>query len=165
MIEIKKIPPECTDLTAIDPGAAGGWAQFRLFDTPSPRTWELILCGLTKWEKGERPAVSKGFAERYVVAELPQVQHNDTPSRINNLFKTSARAGHLAESTRAHYVCYVHPHDWKGSVGKELHNDRVIKRMTVRELEVLKNCDCPRHLLNNVIDAIGLGLVTIGRWR
>ena len=144
---------------AIDPGKSTGWALFR--------REELSACGLVDPTKGERPPRHEGLD--VCVVEVPCHQHSDTPSLTNDLFKTAFRAGQLAESTGCRDIVAVSPHAWKGSVPKDLHNERVLKRLTEDERKILYaacRADGKKvsvSLLNNVIDAVGLGLWYLGR--
>ena len=150
------LPRLTTELvTYIDPGAATGWSMFS-----GPR---LLACGLYRWI-GE-PYLSIPSAP-CVVVEVPQYQHGDTPARINDLFVTTRRGAEIAGNLRARKVHYVHPHDWKGSVPKHIHNERVLSRLTSQELDIYNKAasTISKTLQNNTIDAIGMGLICSGRW-
>ena len=168
MIPVKSLPPLARSAVTIDPGANGGWALwYKLSDQTG---WVLYQCGLARPDKGERPAGVKGRGLGLCVLEVPQHQHGDTPKRTNDLFKTTLRAGLLAESTQARELWVRSPHDWKGGVDKAVHNGRVMKRLSKEELDLIGSCRTgagglvPASLINNVIVAIGLGLVSLGRW-
>ena len=170
MTPILGLPEGTTSVIAIDPGAKGGWAWFRK-DSP---LWGLRSCGLARPDKGERPPTfdTDHRAHRVCVCilEVPQFQKGDNPGRVNDLFRLTLRAGLLAEATHADFLWARTPHSWKGSVDKDAHNTRCLKRLTGLELDVVKearrgdNTLVPRSEINNVIDAIGLGLVSVGRW-
>ena len=166
MIPVKSLPPLARSAVTIDPGANGGWA---LWYKLSPAGWVLYQCGLARPDKGERVPKLSGIPDLCVL-EVPQHQHGDTPKRTNDLFKTTLRAGLLAESTQAGELWVRSPHDWKGGVDKAVHNGRVMKRLSKEELDLVGSCRTgagglvPASLINNVIDAIGLGLVSLGRW-
>lgn len=173
MIEQKQIPADVQALVSVDPGALGGWAYFLLgIGMGVSKFWYLHSCGLARTARGERPAryqLPSGF-KLACIGELPQHQKNDTAARTNNLYVTSMRLGMLAESTGADYLVTRHPHEWKGNVDKELHNARCLKRLSDAERIILNKATrgdgtpvLPSEL-NNVIDAIGLGLMELRRW-
>jgi hypothetical protein len=149
-------------IVAIDPGRHAGIAWFS--------DAELVGCCLVDPDIGlPLPLPDCAWEPHIAVIELPCHEHGDTPSRTNDLFKASFRAGRLVERCGARMVQTVSPHDWKGSVPKDLHNERVLKKLTVEEREIVYAA-CTQNgkrvslgLLNNVIDAVGLGLWYIGR--
>ena len=171
MTPVLGLPAGCTSLISIDPGGKGGWSYFRK-DSP---TWELKDCGLVRPDKGERPPRVINQDRRagricVCVCEIPQFQKGDTPGKMNDLITLTLRAGLLVESTDADFYIRRTPRQWKGGVEKDTHNVRCLKRLTGLELDILKEARrgdgtlVPRSEVNNVIDAIGLGLVTVGRW-
>jgi hypothetical protein len=147
-------------LVAVDPGRHAGLAWFldaRLTDCALVNPDDRVQLDGPLW------------IPHMAVIELPCHERGDTPARTNDLFKTSFRAGRLAERCGARMVQTVSPHAWKGSVPKDLHNERVLKRLSQAEREIVYAActhDGKRvsvSLLNNVIDAVGLGLWYIGR--
>ncbi len=57
------------------------------------------------------------------------------------------------------------PRTWKGSVKKEIHNDRVLAALSDDEIGLFETDTerMPRGLLHNAIDAVGLGLYFLKR--
>jgi hypothetical protein len=162
MLEVKKLPPSANRLQSVDPGEAGGWAlvERSLKQGPIPYfQWDLIDCGLVLFSKGERPPPRSADV---CLVEVPQWQ-GDSVDRVNNLLVTACRAGHLAEATGAKWVWYTHPHTWKGSVPKDIHNQRILARLTAQERILVDRVTCAKSLLNNVVDAIGLALWGVRR--
>lgn len=165
MIVVDKLPERIQQLVSIDPGASGGWAMFVKHES----VWLLRSCGLARPDLGERP-YRLTHIDSCCAVEVPQHQKKDTPKRTNDLFKTTLRAGLLAEATNADCLLIRHPHDWKGSVDKTVHNNRCLERLAKIEIDVLKYTKrgdgkpVPEKQLNNVIDAIGLGLTVLDRW-
>ena len=171
MTPLLGLPAGCTSLLSIDPGAKGGWAYFRR----DSHQWELKEAGLARPDKGERPRRVFDLDHKagricVCVCEVPQFQKGDDPKRVNDLITLTLRAGLLVESSGADYYVRRTPHQWKGGVEKDVHNVRCLKHLTGLELDTLKESRrgdgtlVPRSEINNVIDAIGLGLVTCGRW-
>lgn len=156
---------EVCHVIAIDPGANAGWAEYEMYPCQHHPWWTLSNAGLCEPANGTRPVVARGICDLAIV-ELPNHEKGDTAKRTNDLFKTALRAGVLAESTNASYLLWVHPHTWKGSVPKELHNKRCLERLDEDEMSLLRKSlsVIPASKHNNVIDAIGIGLAVLGRW-
>jgi len=132
-------------LLAIDPGASTGWAVFG---------GQLLGCGL-----GD-PHV--GRAQR-VVIELPQVYPNH-PVPPNDLVTLAFLAGRYAGGAAAGAeVSTVFPHQWKGNLPKDLCAIRVRAALTPAERTIVDAIDVPDKQKHNVLDAIGIGLFTLGR--
>lgn len=92
------------------------------------------------------------------VIELPKVytaslQKGDP----NDLIKLALVVGRL---TTANTV-YLLPQDWKGQAPKEAVHERVFLRLSETEKGAIE--PCPKSLLHNVFDAIGIGLHYLGR--
>jgi hypothetical protein len=51
----------------------------------------------------------------------------------------------------------LYPSEWKGQVPKDVMNERVLKRLSVKEHEALVSSD------HNTLDAVGIGLFHSGR--
>lgn len=60
-------------------------------------------------------------------------------------------------------VTGVLPREWKGQTPKDIHNARVLKRLTPEELKIVQTCSVSESLLHNTIDAVGIGLFHLGR--
>lgn len=147
-------------IVAIDPGKHAGIAWFE-----GGLLVRAMLVDPDESEPLRCPFVRPWFA----VVELPCHQRGDTPARTNDLFKTAFRAGRLVERTGARANHTISPHAWKGNVPKDLHNERVLKKLSAAEREIVYAA-CTQDgkrvavgLLNNVIDAVGIGLWEIGR--
>jgi hypothetical protein len=96
-----------------------------------------------------------------VVVECPVYQKGDNPKRTNDLYKNTQRGCIVAGYLRPSVVHVVSPHEWKGGVPKDLQNQRTVDRLTVQELIVV---DQLVGKLDDVLDAVGIGLVVTGRW-
>ena len=130
-------------LLAIDPGRDTGWAQF-LDGT-------LIACGLTHPDQ-YRDVFPRIVANKAII-ERPQIY----PGARNgdDIVTLSARMGAI----QALLDCEceeISPARWKHQTPKEVHNRRVLAKLTDPEKAIM-----PRN--HNVIDAVGLGLWKLGR--
>lgn len=149
---------------SIDGGAKGGWAL--------SAGMTIVACGLVRLDKRER---MRQFTDlSWVICEDQQLYPTDVrhlgPERsckkAHDLIVLGRRAAIMCEQAAPGVeVTWVLPHAWKGSVPKETHNERVLKRLTDPERALLHACGCPPVLLNNVIDAIGLNLWMTRRYR
>jgi len=148
-----------TTLLSIDPGVKTvAWALFRkgyLVDVQLSRAKSLEeqIGGLQLPE-----AVAK------VVIEVPQV-YASSP-RAEDLIRLAMVAGAcLKEAGRyGHEIeaLLVKPHAWKGTVPKDIHNKRVLKRLDRQERSLVEDVN-PKSLRHNAIDAVGIGLWALGR--
>jgi hypothetical protein len=146
-----------TDLLAIDPGNTTGVALFINRD--------LVLAYATPFEKfisnPERVA-------NELVIEMPK-WWPQAHEEIDDLLKVARKVGRIEQ----HYarlgvrVSDVWPNTWKGSVPKDVHNDRVLKMLKSSELLILprrsKRAKFPFD--RNMLDAVGIGLWKLGRMR
>lgn len=124
---------------------------------------ELHSCFL--WQEPFAPYL-EGYEK--LVIEMPSINPTDlkkpgASARINDLMGLAKRVGQWAQSLQANETVLVHPHEWKGSVPKHVHNERVLDRLTPHERTLIPKL--PKVQLHNVIDAIGLFLWDTGRMR
>lgn len=137
-------------ILTIDPGRVTGiaWGD-----------WSTLHgCARLRPDMGERPPFT--MAE-LVVAEMPvltSVGPGSLLTRGNDLITLGIRLGRLLESVRCTNVRLVAPGSWKGQVPKNLHNQRVLARLSQSERRLVSDD-------HNVIDAVGLFLHTIGRMK
>jgi hypothetical protein len=142
----------------IDAGANLGWAFGR-------SRW-LEACGLyDAVSRGQEPWLVIPWAA-CVVVESPQAQKGDSLARQNDLYKCTQRGASVAGALRPSVLYFVWPHDWKGSVPKDVHNQRVLDRLSPEEAEIYRKASAGvvESKKNNIIDAIGLFLVLVKRW-
>ena len=155
--DTERLGYDMTTILAIDPGGKAGWAL--------SRQGTIVAAGLVRVDLGHSLRV---FAPvDLLVCEKPQCYPDDLvkgTKRANDLIVLAIRAGMLCEQARPGMaVTWFRAHDWKGSVPKDIHNARILTRMTTAERELL---DCiPEILQNNTIDAIGLAMYASGRYR
>ena len=72
----------------------------------------------------------------------------------------AASAGLIVGALNVGAATFVKPHQWKGTVPKNVHNARVLAALDTgsgREVFERVRASVPSSLLHNVIDAIGLG--------
>lgn len=140
------------------PGKNTGWAN--------ANDGLLVSCGL--WNNDFAPDSKDWAPTEKIVIEVPQINPNDlkkpgASARINDLMQLAICAGQWKQAVHALETRIVHPHEWKGSVKKEIHNARVLEKMTTAERALLPKL--PASKLHNVIDAVGLFLWDTGRMR
>lgn len=167
-------------LLAIDPGVDTGWALFL-------SSGRLIDCGLG------HPGQSQHFRTRdlaRVVIEHPMIYPRGQTPDPNAIVRLAVNAGEWGGRFGPFAdVTYVFPNRWKGSVPKDIHQARVWAKLSEEEKTVVDlsirarrrvspgrppNTPEPPQILplrtkiapskrHNMLDAIGLGLYTLGR--
>jgi hypothetical protein len=60
-------------------------------------------------------------------------------------------------------VHIVLPREWKGQRPKGVDNVYTRRLLTEDEVEIIDDCNAPKSLMHNVIDAVGIGLWRLGR--
>lgn len=131
-------------LISIDPGKRAGCAMFE--------------AGRLAWSggfDGDAPRLALPVPDALVI-ETPHTGAGKATTK--DLITLSIRAG-IARclwgvTVPARFVVAT---DWKGSTPKTVHHPRILATLTSHELEIAEVGD------PNVIDAIGLGLWTLGR--
>jgi hypothetical protein len=161
------------NLLAIDPSlTCTGWA---FFEGPT-----LKQCGIVRTDPSWPLAMRIGRAAEMITArdeeeawpehdtviEWPQVYtFGKSKGDPNDLLPVAGVAAvcaaTLAYASRPAEL--VKPAAWKGQTPKDVHNARVLARLTPGELAMVDGSGIPMSLRNNVIDAIGLGLWKLGR--
>jgi hypothetical protein len=135
-------------ILAIDPGKHAGWAYF-------DDDWSLKWCGVN-----DVPSCSPTD----LVIEIPQVYpHRAQKGDPNDLITVAFGAGLIAGRFPKARLRLVKPHQWKGTVPKEIHNRRVLAALTEGERVVAESAKVQASVRHNMIDAIGLGLWHLGR--
>lgn len=166
------IPPEAFEpsfwlrkkhmfLLAIDPGVSSGFAVFDI-------NLKLVTCGLSNPRKFR---TNQAPFDRVVIEHPMIYPHGRTPDP-NSIVKLAANAGEWAGrfgdySKEESNVRYVFPRDWKGTINPDVCNQRVWSALELDEQNTVDLCckgmaPSKRH---NVLDAIGIGLFAINRWR
>jgi hypothetical protein len=99
-----------------------------------------------------------------MVIEIPRLYPQDTRAVMNDLLTLSVTAG-IWIGLNAHATCTrLHPQDWKAQLTKEQGNKRTREALSTVELA---HVELPRSTKGqtDVWDAIGIGLVYLGRKR
>jgi hypothetical protein len=164
-----------TTLLAIDPGLRElGAAFFR--DGVLRRAWlvknpERKARGLPAWmaialelqdttleRTDQLPAL---FVSEYPQSYVAKFQKGDQGDLIELSGVVGACAGALGYS-KGEVTSYL-PAQWKKTVPKPIHNQRVINKLSPEELSAIDSV--PESLKHNVLDAIGIGLFKLGRMK
>ena len=134
-------------ILTIDPGADAGWAHF------DPTTKRLLACGLNEGAFSSTPP-------RRVIIERPHTGRSKASPK--DIITLAIRAGEWGGKVQALFLVtpeYIEPARWKGSLEKKLCNRLVFERLSQEEKIILgpkKN--------HNVLDAVGIGLFSVGRF-
>jgi hypothetical protein len=133
---------------SIDPGVRGtGWALWY-------HDVSLAACGV------HEPPLN-GVTR--VVIEMPQTYPN-SPVPYQDLVTLAFLAGrYIGAAQRGQFpveASWVFPHSWKGNTPKDVCERRVSRMLRPEELAIVEECEryVAKGLMNNVWDAIGLGL-------
>jgi hypothetical protein len=148
-------------LLAIDPSSAvtrTGWA---IFDDG-----RLVACG-----KGAPPPEwLEGVVE--AVLEHPVIYPGGRTANPNDIVKLAVSMGEMAGALEAHGVRtrYVEPRAWKGTIDPAACCRRVWRRLDEAEAAVAEAFKPEaegdiKGGKDHVLDAIGIGLQAVGRWR
>lgn len=142
-------------LLAIDPGACTGWALYE--------GHTLAACGLGDPRLSSKHKV---LELTRVVVEHPWHRPGDRRSVPNDEIKLGVLAGEWGGLYRQWApVKYYFPHQWKGSVPKDIQNARDWARLSSQEQDVVNRAarGMAAGKRHNMMDAIGLGLFGLGR--
>jgi hypothetical protein len=136
-------------LLAIDSGKNLGWALFL-------PTGQLHSCGL-RTLPSELPALTR------IIIERPHAGR--TRARARDILTLAIRAGEAGGVLR--YLTgvepeYIEPQRWKGQLPKKRCNAIVEAKLSEQEKRLLNNIK-PVSAKHNVLDAIGIGLFSVGR--
>lgn len=148
---------------AIDPGTDTGYA---LFDSNG----RLYACGLGDPRSNEKHVVRNLTR---VVIERPMVYPGGRQqAKPEDIIKLALKAGEWAGVYRQWAdIEFVAPFQWKGSVPKSIHHERIKAKLSPAELEIVVASFAPRIGIpriapskqHNIVDAVGLGLFAVGR--
>lgn len=143
-------------VTAIDPGATAGWAQFT--------AGKLSAAGI--FRNHEYPAVWHRGYDQTLVLEVPRIYPHRSKGDPNDIVELALTVGEI----RGHYrplvtrLIETYPASWKGQVPKEIHHARVLKALADDEKKLLDvekrkvTKTNPHGFDNNMLDAVALGL-------
>lgn len=146
---------QAVTIVSIDPGACTGWA----IGSPSP-LMRLRACGVVYPDKGERVRLGPGITVDLLLIEKPvltPIGPGSIIARANGLITCWGRGCRVVEAIPHRRYEEVAPGTWKGQVDKDIHNQRVLAKLTAAERALVsKN--------HNEIDAVGLLLYALERW-
>lgn len=158
-------------ILAIDPGLRGcGVAAFgsELVFCAYPRNPEARARGPGAWWSMAQ-AVYQAVVDanvplpRTLVVEVPQVYAGSKQKGDpNDLIQLAGVLGALTGLFRCATVGYA-PREWKGQVPKDVHNRRILGKLSASERTILESCGVSQSLQHNVIDAVGLGKFHLSR--
>lgn len=150
-----------------DPGKrSAAWA---VFDGPV-----LVRCGMERWGDNVFPLsleelfrASRTWEPMRVLIEYQQIYAHGRARTRNaaDILSVTLTAGRIAQAIGPHAGAprFVLPHEWKGSVRADVMLGRIVAILSSSERDILHATQVPRTLLHNVVDAIGLGLWSVGR--
>ncbi len=129
------------------------------------------VCGVARSEEGKlhdawlhdtagRPIPY--FLGAKCVVEVPQVYaHGKAKARSKDLVDLSIAAGRVTALYSD--VRHFRPAAWKGQQPKAAQHRKMLKVLSAYELSVIDAIDCKRNLRHNVLDAVCLLMVRLGR--
>lgn len=141
-----------TTLVAIDPGVKNlAWARFD--------DGALTACGLSRADYTQGHAAALAPHAEPDVLVLEQMTPRDIPNAADLIAVTHTGA-YVAGFLCPCVLRYPTAQQWKGSVPKRIHHDRIAKVLSPAERAVIAEVAVrvPAGLLHNVWDALGLGL-------
>lgn len=148
-------------LLSIDPSSAAARVGWAIFDGRV-----LVTCG-----KGSPPAPWLTDVTEAIIEHPVIYPHGRTPNP-NDVVKLAVTVGELAGVLSAHglSVRYVEPRAWKGTLDKDTGCRRAWSRLQDHEQAVAAKFKPPASgkvpgSIEHTLDAIGIGLFAVGRWR
>lgn len=158
-------------LVAVDPGkSACGVALFineRFRAGAYLKAEETFDLGIAveSWVRQHQKRFTLPDTVDVLVVEGQQIYGAVSYANPNDLLPLAYLAGAVFARVPAHARRMPLPRQWKGSLKKELFTRRILSSMRADERIVLEEVDCPKSKLHNVLDAVGLGLWSIGAVR
>lgn len=148
-------------LLSIDPATKDGRVGWALFDSNT-----LTACGRGAPPTNRLTAVTEAVIEHPVI-----YPHGRTPNP-NSIVKLAVSAGEMAGVLMANGISvrYVEPRAWKGTLDPNTCCRRAWGRLGATERVLAAPFEPEptgdiKGTKHNVLDAIGLGLFAVGRWR
>ncbi len=142
-----------SSLVAIDPGNQAGLAYFisnQLIGV------DLITQAVANNWKWDGPNIDR------LVCELP-CWRKGSPVRVDSLITLAYTAGYITGQIPAESIETVLPHEWKGNRPKNIDNSFSLRILNVSERAVVDDSKIPKHIIHNVLDAVGIGLWALKR--
>src|SRR5678809_187857 len=134
-------------LLAIDPGVSTGWALFKGRD--------LFMCA-----QGDPPFI---FAVTSLIIERPQVYPKTSTKQANDLITLAIQVGGYLARFQGVDSMVVLPHQWKGSIPKDIHHPRIWAKLDAAEQAIVDHAWKGRSKkgVTDIMDAVGLGLYAL----
>lgn len=113
------------------------------------------------------PCPEEGFYKKIdlVVIERPQWRGIGSKENIADLLVLAELVGEYAQLFRSSgiEVERVWPSTWKGSVPKDIHQKRILAKLSPDEIEVIPKRPRAKDHDHNILDAVGVGLWKLRR--
>lgn len=100
-----------------------------------------------------------GLTARFYL-EVPQVYGGPRDEDPNDLIDLAGVVGAIAAMFPDSIHSFYLPRQWKGTVPKKMMTQRISEQLAPEELKVIQTAGAKDH---NTLDAIGIGLFTLGR--
>lgn len=98
----------------------------------------------------------------YLIIEGQQIYRGPSKTDPNDLIPLANQVGALFGVIPAKYRIHPLPREWKGTTPKQVFTNRILSKLEPIELEQLEKIST-KERQGHCIDAIGLGLWTLGR--
>ena len=122
----------------------------------------LDLAWAAKTPLEARKILSWNHCDRLVV-EFPCFRGRNSKGDPNQLLDLARAAALMIPDRHVSVAEWVLPHEWKGSVPKDIFTARIEQRLSERELSRFDKMGFNKTERHNVLDAIGLCLWAKGR--
>lgn len=103
-----------------------------------------------------------GLCPTHLAIEYPRIYpiHQQVGDQAD-LLELAGVVGAISTIFSHHNVTAYWPHEWKGTVKKDVMQDRILGRLSPSELALIPSLNA--NLRSDVVDAIGIGLHHLGR--
>lgn len=166
-----KAPSDPRTVLAVDPGKKkAGIALFvneRLVVADLLRADNTFTLGKIAWMWWSREADRAGLDLKVdrLVTEAQEVYPGMKTANPNDLLPLAYLCGFLHAKIEAEETLMPRPREWKGSIQKDIFTRRILSRLHKDEIRIVDGVACPKGELHNVVDAVGLGLWSMGAVR
>lgn len=133
-------------------------------------------CGFALWNSSSKRLVSAELVKTpdlrsrvtlwagvdTLVIEKP-IRRAREQFKMDDLISVAIVVGQVVALVNAPEVVYWAPHEWKGSLSKEVHHERVQRVLSKEEMARITMPRAVKTLGHNVWDSVGIGLRWLGR--
>jgi len=159
------------NVLAVDPGSSlAGVALFHqgvlekaALIRPNPAHPYLVAAGVERWWLTIQAKDYGEPLQLHVLAVEGQQIYRHSKGDPNDLLGLAYCAGAVHARIHADQRKSILPRSWTGGVPKEARVQKTLRALTPAELDLVMTLKVPKSLLHNVIDAVGIGLYTLGR--